>query len=49
MTTSTIDVAPNVAGLVRWARKVLAEAPHGSKDARVAREVLEECGITDLD
>ncbi|SKW05476.1 hypothetical protein [Mycobacteroides abscessus] len=49
MTANTLNVAPDTAGLIRWARKVLAEAPDGSEDARVAREVLAECGVTDLD
>ncbi|WP_165643301.1 hypothetical protein [Mycobacteroides abscessus] len=41
----TIDVTPDHQGTIRWAQKVLAEAPEGSNDARTARKVLAEFGV----
>ena len=45
MTTNTIDLTPDSGAMARWARKVLAEAPEGSNDARTARNVLAELGV----
>ncbi|SIL63657.1 hypothetical protein [Mycobacteroides abscessus] len=45
MSSNTIDITPDTAGMARWARKVLAEAPEGSNDARTARNVLAELGV----
>lgn len=42
MEMNSIDLAPNSEAMARWARKVLAEAPEGSKDALTARKVLAE-------
>lgn len=45
MSNNTIDVTPDSNGVIRWARKLLAEAPEGSGDAQVARKTLAEFGI----
>ncbi|MGH3953513.1 MAG: hypothetical protein ACRDTI_05635 [Mycobacterium sp.] len=39
---NSMDVTPDSEGVARWARKVLAEAPEGSRDAHTARNVLAE-------
>ncbi|MBU3063209.1 hypothetical protein KO481_16945 [Nocardia sp. NEAU-G5] len=41
----TLDITPDIDGLIRWARAVLAQEPQDSESARVARDVLRECGI----
>ena len=49
MSNGTIDVTPDSSGIERYARKILAEAPEGSNDARTARRMLAELGIKEGD
>lgn len=42
---STMDITPDTAGLVRWARTVRRQSEPGSKSADAARSILAECGV----
>lgn len=49
MSDQTIDLTPNVEGVVAFARDMLRAAPPGSRDATTARKLLAECGIAVVD
>lgn len=42
---TTIDITPDTAGLIAFARKLQREAPAGSADAATALKILAECGV----
>lgn len=44
----SMDITPDSEGTARWARKVLAEAPEGSRDAHTARKVLAEFAADEI-
>lgn len=46
---TAIDITPDADGIIRWARKALSETEPGSASATALRNVLRECGVTDLD
>lgn len=45
---NSIDMTPDSEGVARWAHKVLAEAPEGSRDAHTARKVLAEIAAGEI-